>query len=406
MEVHRLSPTAQNLAEAIGPMRVLFWIGAGTSCPAPPRIPADSADENGLAFRLALDHYGDRELIRVNVGEGFRLSDLAAVLGKNRVRDLLLQQGWPDLEPTKAHRAMSALAAEDLNVELVTINYDPLLEKALRTIGLTPLTVCSAETVQHLRQDQLCVVKAHGCPFADGTADNLLMLDADLANAPQWLLNFLRGRLQERIFVYSGFSGNAPYVRASVADVMRALNQNMARAFAVDVRTPESVYDHDNDFGHFLRDSNVARDDYSPDGADDFFEEVANRVFRNLLLRSLDVAAQRAEQRMAVRPQDLSAIINAMSYEAIRSVVGKLIYLFPPISAPIRVQDSCVERLFKWLLLLAARNTLDASSLRPLLVSPFRPGPNSTASAPIVFFDAAENDAQECVKQKPPLLRN
>src|SRR5713101_7499200 len=133
-----LSPAAHNLAESIGAMRVLFWIGAGTSCAPPPRIPADSTDENGLAFRLALDHYGNRELIRVNVGEGFRLSRLAALLGRGRVRDLLLQQGWGDLEPTKAHRAMAALVAEDLNIELVTINYDPLLEKALRNIGLTP----------------------------------------------------------------------------------------------------------------------------------------------------------------------------------------------------------------------------------------------------------------------------
>ena len=394
-----MSPAARNLADSLGVMRVLLWIGAGTSCPAPPRIPADSPDEAGLAFRLAMGHYGDRAVIEVNVGQGFRLSRLAAVLGKGRIRDLILQQGWGDLEPTRGHRAIAALAAEDAGIELVTVNYDPLLEKALNDVGLTTRVVCSAETVPFLRLMELCVVKAHGCPFVDAVADHLLMLEEDLVAPPEWLVNFLRGRLQERVFVYSGFSGNAPYVRASVAAVVRALNQNMARAYAVDIRSTESAYDELGDFPQFLRESNVARADYSPDGADQFFEDVANHFFRTIALGCLETATNRAEQRMAVNSADLRTIVNEMSFGAIRTLAGKLHYLFGPKGATVRVRDVCIDRLFKWLLLFSASGILQASSFRPVLAVPYRPGPDSTAAAPMIFFDAGDNDADECVKR-------
>jgi hypothetical protein len=102
---------------------------------------------------------------------------------------------------------------------------------------------------------------------------------------------------------------------------------------------------------------------------------------------------------MAVNSADLRTIVNGMSFGVIRTLAGKLQYVFGPKGAPVRVRDVCIDRLFKWLLLFSASGILQASSFRPVLAVPYRPGPDSTAAAPIIFFDAGDNDADECIKR-------
>src|SRR5271155_1229512 len=125
--------------------QVLLWIGAGNSFVA--GIPTDGNDESGVAFRLALVHWNnDRAQITNQLGDHFRIADLAQVLGKVRIRELLIQQGWIDLTPTKSHMAIAAIVAEGFPMEVVTVNYDPLLEIAERHEGLEPAIICSQQT--------------------------------------------------------------------------------------------------------------------------------------------------------------------------------------------------------------------------------------------------------------------
>lgn len=124
--------------------KLLVWSGAGTSVSA--GIPAD-LEERGLAYRFAIIHYGNNEnVVRQELGDRFRLAQLAARIGKPRIRHLIQQQGWQDFPVRPAHQAIAALAVEGFHIEIVTTNYDPLLEKALRQMGVSPQVISSPHT--------------------------------------------------------------------------------------------------------------------------------------------------------------------------------------------------------------------------------------------------------------------
>lgn len=108
----------------------------------------DSPGREGLAHQLALIHYEDAvERVREQLGEEFCLADLAAQLGKSRVRDLIIQLGWNALRGNAAHRAIASLASEGFRVEIVTVNYDPLLERELRESNVNPEVISAAGMV-------------------------------------------------------------------------------------------------------------------------------------------------------------------------------------------------------------------------------------------------------------------
>jgi hypothetical protein len=278
--------------------RVLLWIGAGSSSSA--GIPTDADDEHGLAYALALIHYNnDRGLIQAELGERFRLSDLAARITKARVRQLILQQGWMDIGLADGHRAIAALASEGFFIELVTVNYDPLLERALANEELDPRVIFSAARCPLMADDHACVVKIHGCPFMDTNPNNLVMLARELVNPPVWVTAFLQCRQLERVFVYIGFSGNAPYVRDSITAISGLLGDQRIDAFGVDRRPADEVFENGNGLGDFYRISHVPRENYSDLGSDAFLQSLADAVFNRLVETEIAAARHEAEQHGA-----------------------------------------------------------------------------------------------------------
>jgi hypothetical protein len=380
-------------AEILQRRKILLWVGAGNSCSA--GIPADTDNENGLAYRLALIHYNnDVAQIVASVGQGFRLADLAAVVGKPRIRELILQQAWIDFAVSESHRAIAALVAEGFHVEVVTVNYDPLLEKALSEEGVGPVIIFSAATYHKLTEDAAFVVKIHGCPFRDNDATHLLMLQGELAAPPAWVTTFLTGRLPERVFVYVGFSGNAEYVRQSIRTISIQLDGNVNQAFAVDIVPANEVFTNGNALGTFYSDSGVPAAQYSSAGADSLFREVANIVFRELMLSQLNSAATLAATHGCNDHAWLSEIITVMSYVHVRSFVRKLHSLSD--DKPSRINKVVLKRIFKWMLILTCRGLIEKASFRPFLAFPYYPGPLGIAAAPIVFFDGLGQEVTVC----------
>jgi hypothetical protein len=384
--------------------RILLWVGAGNSYSA--GVPTDSPDETGLAFRLAVDHYGSPDAARVELPTGSRVADLTARLGKDRVRLLILQQGWQDLELRAAHKAIAALIEEGSSIELVTVNLDPLLERGLKAAKVKHEIVCSRNTVPALLEGTITVVKIHGCPYLDPVADDLILLETELANPPQWVLNFLTGRLQERVFVYVGFSGNAPYVRSSISAVVRALEGYAGEAYAVDIQKSSLVFGGASDLGTFLNLSNVPPAKYSEQGSDRFFSETADALFRRIAFDALAEAARDAARHITVDPNGLRTIISNMGYEPIRNFAKKFRYPLSDDEGPLSLRGAGLSRLFKWMLLFVAYGILEDASYRPVLACPYRAGPSSHASAPIVFFDGRGRDAADCADRVRELSRD
>jgi hypothetical protein len=389
--------SASAIAENILSRRkILLWVGAGNSCSA--GIPADTDNERGLAYRLALIHYdNDIRRIAAEVGSNFRISDLARVIQKVRVRELIIQQGWTDLAPGPAHRAIAALVAEGFRIDIVTINFDPLLEKALFDEGVDTIVIFSAATVRQLAEDAAFVVKVHGCPFRDNNAEHLIMLVEELEAPPPWVTTFLNGRIAERVFVYVGFSGNAPYLWRCITNTVANLEGYVNEAFGVDVVPAEQVFIGDNRLGAFYQLAHITEASYSSASADAVFVEVADRVFRQLMLRQVAKAGEEAAQHQCGGREWLEAILNDMSYENIRSFVRKLAVLTG--AARVRSQDIAVWRVFKWMLVLTSKGVIERASLRPVLACPYYPGQRGRPSAPIIFFDGSGKEVALCLEE-------
>jgi len=370
-----------------------LWIGAGASVSA--GVPADTADEHGLAYRLALIHY-DNDPVRIatEVGQGFRLADLATRITKARVRELILQQGWGDLDLAPAHRAIAALVGEGFPIDIVTINLDPLLERALDREGLRPEVVYCAARCAALSQQGVFVVKLHGCPYRDNNSENLLILASDLELPPPWVETFLRGRLLERVFVYVGFSGNAEYVRESVRVVSDILGRNGRPSFGVDVQSSNEVFLAGNRLGEFYGLSGVVEERYSRGGADLVFGDLANIVFRRLLVTAIEAATADAARHGCADSAWLAAIVTRMSYEQISSFVRRLGVLYRDVRP--RIRGVALRQALKWMLILACRRLLEPASFRPVLAAPYRSRQEGAASAPIIFIDAYGKEAAIC----------
>ena len=68
-------------------------------------------------------------------------------------------------QPTEAHRAIAALAAQGYIKVILTTNFDRLIENALRDVGVEPTVLSSPEHVQGalpLVHTPCCVIKLHG----------------------------------------------------------------------------------------------------------------------------------------------------------------------------------------------------------------------------------------------------
>lgn len=391
----KLMPTEKIAAEILGGRKLLLWIGAGNSHSA--GIPTDQPGEGGFAYNLAVIHYGDNATVRAELGEAFRLAELAARLGKPRIRDLIRQQGWSDLPLAPAHRAIGALAAEGFHIEIVTTNYDPLLERGLTDSGLSPEVISSATSVPRLAEDIVPVVKIHGCPYTDTNPNNLLMLEAELVAPPGWVVAFLNGRLLERTVVFVGFSGNADYIWQAIEGAVAILQGGLNNSYAVDVQPQGEVFDERSNLGRFYDHCHVRRENYSPDGSDSLLPHVADIVFRGLLRNALQDGERDAVRHRVVDSTMLLADIGRMSYVAVRAFARKLRCLRD--EKLLRVHELCLSRVLKWMLIFTSDRILEHSSFRPILACPYQPGPNSLASAPIVFIDGLGHEALFCRDQ-------
>jgi hypothetical protein len=355
----------------------------------------DSDDEQGLAFRLALiQWHGDRAQIATQLGQRFRLAQLAAAIGKPRVRELILQQGWNELALTDSQRAIAALLTEGFRVEVVTVNYDPLLERGMEGDGIEPTIICSADSYRQLTEDAPFIVKIHGCPFEDSNAAHLLMLEQELINPPEWVTRFLNGRLPERVFVYVGFSGNAEYVRGCVTSTTATLNGNMNEAYAVDIISAEDAYAPGNSLREFYTMSRVPELNYSSAGADQLFREVADLVFRRLAANRFREAVSEASRHTCDDNDWLGNLLDEMSYLQIRSFAKRVGLLSE--QAHVRLSGVALTKIFKWILILVCKGILDRSSLQPVLAFPYYPGATGTASAPIIILDGLDREITIC----------
>ena len=142
-------------------------------------------------------------------------SDLLDALAKTRAeRQQLLRPYWEPndqereegaKQPTAAHHAIAALAAQGFVRIIITTNFDRLMESALRDQGLEPTVLSSPDQIQGappLIHTGCCVVKLHG-DYLDTRIRNT---SSELDQYPPELNNLLDRILDEFGLVICGWS--------------------------------------------------------------------------------------------------------------------------------------------------------------------------------------------------------
>ena len=116
----------------------------------------------GLEPKEWWEREGFGELSYSNLIEGLASTELAR---RALLRGFFEPGPENPVEPTAAHRSLARLCALGLVEVIVTTNFDPLVERALSEVGLTPQVISSESQVKGmtpLHHAPLSVIKVHG----------------------------------------------------------------------------------------------------------------------------------------------------------------------------------------------------------------------------------------------------
>lgn len=210
--IHRLIVTASEAP------KVSLLVGAGASMEA--GLPSWNALVNRLLERgaeqadlLPADDRRARELWLEDAGRDGPLGAAAmvdALAGEERdawVAEALYGTGGPaSFFPGPIARQIAALQRVfGERLRLMTLNYDDLLQEALRDAGSTPVTLATAE--QRVAAEQVPVVHLHGYLGRDGPAGQLVLSEADyhgMQHGGAWQDDLMRTALRDSTLVFVG----------------------------------------------------------------------------------------------------------------------------------------------------------------------------------------------------------
>lgn len=396
--------------------KFFFLLGAGASIAA--HIPLDREGPEGLAWALAITDTGDNELAEAKFGVNVRLTNLLRVIGKARFRQLLIQQNWQVFRPTICHEVLARLALEQYPIEIATVNYDPLAERAFEELEDRIKVVCSPDTLHLLREPGVLVLKIHGCPYEGNNPEHLLVTEEDLRVGRGWIINIVRARAQERHCVYVGFSFNVDYIVESVSAVAVEVGREVLSTRLVDVKEPDEVFagGADGTLSRLALALGLGRENYSGEGADDFAEQLGNKVARIILANQLELAIPKAneirnfEGRVELAARAVSAaVIDRIDYPRAYDFVARLKAEPGRFKALNAARDDILSA-FKWILALISSGLMPQAAVAPALAYPLR---MSNAHPPVLIFagdsfehiDDFSQKVEECFRRDPAFRR-
>lgn len=212
--IHRLVVAASEAS------KVSLLVGAGASMEA--GLPSWNALVNRLLERgaekadlLPADDQRARELWLEDAARDGPLGAAAmvdALAGDERdawVTEALYGAGGPaSFFPGPIARQIAALhRVFGERLRLMTLNYDDLLQQALRDAGATPLTLATAE--HRVAADEVPVVHLHGYLGRDGPAGQIVLSEGDyhgMQHGGAWQDDLMRNALRDSTLIFVGTS--------------------------------------------------------------------------------------------------------------------------------------------------------------------------------------------------------
>jgi hypothetical protein len=223
------------LVSRVNDADVVFFLGAGCSMEAPASLPSAAV----LAEMLIARGFGN---------EGDTLEQVAeecARRGSNVLSEALPKAEWRARPCNRSHRVIAQLAKEGLINEVVTTNWDTLIEHGIRRAGVPFTPVVNP---QLLREGGVAggvrVAKIHGC--IDHPEASLRATEDELREwAAEWARVLIEYLARTRTFVFVGYSGAAASVTVTLAEITRG-SEDDVRGYVVDPRGLESIARTDN----------------------------------------------------------------------------------------------------------------------------------------------------------------
>jgi hypothetical protein len=216
----------QHLIERIANQNAVFFCGAGLSrgMEGERGFPGGWELAREMAEKLLGRTAGDESPDLKQVAQEVIWKDKGS---RNRLNEYLLKVfDDPKITPLRAHKALA-----DLECNVITTNYDTLIEQAFRQAKKRCGTVVRENDLTRMRE--VNVVKIHGC-ITD--VDNIIIAEEDYY---RWLVsdsemkNLVRQWFLQRPVIFIGFSLSDPNFRQLYYDLRLRFGEAQQIAYAV-----------------------------------------------------------------------------------------------------------------------------------------------------------------------------
>jgi hypothetical protein len=271
-ELDQLVP--QQLLSRLFQRKVVPFLGAGCSVPAPSRLPAVAARE--LARALVERGAGsDGQALEDIAEEAWAQGDWPAFA------QLLPIDEWRARPPNLVSRVVAELCRETLIGQILTTNWDLLIESALGQIGQPYSKVVDAQPLAVEPTGTVTLIKLNGCidhpEFIKATRTQIEVKDWLEA----WIDAVFEVLVRTNSLLFAGYSGASRAATTTIAAIVAAA-ERQASDFIVDRQTPEAISASSESGRRFIDATTLVA--FSGDACD-FFASLRESVFPLLLAR-------------------------------------------------------------------------------------------------------------------------
>jgi hypothetical protein len=202
-----------------------------------------------------------------------------------------------------------------------------------------------------------------------------------------------------------GFSFNVDYIMNSISAVADEVGRPVLSAAFVDVKEPDELFAEGahGTFARFARTLGVDQENYSGEGADDFAEQLGNKVARIILVNQLNLAIPNAngvrnfDGRVELAARSISAaVIDRIDYVRAYDFVARL-KAEPDKFKALNAAKDDIRCAFKWILALISSGLMPQAAVAPALAYPLR---ISDAHPPVLIFSGDSFDHIDDFSQK------